>query len=312
VAALAATIARRVERLLARRGLREGDGGGEASDPWADDEPVRAGLSAAAVSGVAALGPCRRTAIRRWGDTIDLPEALAPGPWRARHDRFDFPWAWGSTPTPSCSSASLVARAAGALHAGVVVRVGARERLERLCRYALRPPVGQDRVQSIQDGTVVLELPRRWTDGTTHLIFEPVELLESLAALVPRPRVNLVLYDGVLAPRAAWRRVVVPATQGTAKDDASSPGMSAMGVGPGHADSAPNRTCAELMQRSFHLRHGYGGLARRSGSRSRPGRTARAAVNSKGTHVGSHRVPIHPLWRTDPKGHDGRSALRRT
>ena len=31
-----------------------------------------------------------------------------------------------------------------------------------------------------------------------------------LAVLVPRPRVNLVLYHGVLAPRAAWRREVVP------------------------------------------------------------------------------------------------------
>jgi hypothetical protein len=36
----------------------------------------------------------------------------------------------------------------------------------------------------------VLELRRRWRDGTTHIIFEPVELLERLAALVPRPRVK--------------------------------------------------------------------------------------------------------------------------
>lgn len=28
--------------------------------------------------------------------------------------------------------------------------------------------------------------------------------------LVPRPHVNLVLYHGVLAPRAAWRRAIVP------------------------------------------------------------------------------------------------------
>ena len=28
--------------------------------------------------------------------------------------------------------------------------------------------------------------------------------------LVPRPRVNLLLYYGVLAPRAAWRAEVVP------------------------------------------------------------------------------------------------------
>jgi hypothetical protein len=44
-----------------------------------------------------------------------------------------------------------------------------------------------------------------WSDGTTHPLFEPVELLEKLAALIPRPRINLVLYHGVLAPHASWR-----------------------------------------------------------------------------------------------------------
>ena len=83
-----------------------------------------------------------------------------------------------------------------------VVPGKARARLERLCRYALRPAVGQDRLQAMPDGTIVLELRRRWRDGTTHVIVEPVELLERLAALVSRPRVNLVLYHGVFAPRA--------------------------------------------------------------------------------------------------------------
>ena len=32
--------------------------------------------------------------------------------------------------------------------------------------------------------------------------FEPVEFLEKLAALTPRPEINLTLYHGVLAPRA--------------------------------------------------------------------------------------------------------------
>src|SRR5207249_8260561 len=37
------------------------------------------------------------------------------------------------------------------------------------------------------------------------VLFTPVELLEKLAALTPRPRVNLVLYHGILAPRARAR-----------------------------------------------------------------------------------------------------------
>ena len=71
-----------------------------------------------------------------------------------------------------------------------------------MCRYALRPPVAHDRIGLTREGQVLLELRQRWADGTTHLIFEPIELLERLAALTPRPRINLVLYYGVLGARA--------------------------------------------------------------------------------------------------------------
>ena len=54
-----------------------------------------------------------------------------------------------------------------------------------------------------------LELKRPWSDGTTPLLFEPLEFLEKLAALTPRPEINLVLYHGVLAPHARWRAEVV-------------------------------------------------------------------------------------------------------
>lgn len=36
-----------------------------------------------------------------------------------------------------------------------------------------------------------------------------MELIEKLAALTPRPRINLILYHGVLAPHARWRARVV-------------------------------------------------------------------------------------------------------
>jgi hypothetical protein len=91
-----------------------------------------------------------------------------------------------------------------------VTRAGQRDRLERLCRYALRPPLAQDRLHVSAEGTIWLTLRHRWADGTTHLRFDPLELLERLAVLTPRPRVNLILYYGVLAPRAAWRAALVP------------------------------------------------------------------------------------------------------
>jgi hypothetical protein len=76
-----------------------------------------------------------------------------------------------------------------------------RVRLERLCRYGLRPPVAADRLHLTADGHVVLDLRHRWVDGTSRLVFEPVELLQRLAALTPRARINLLLYYGVLGAR---------------------------------------------------------------------------------------------------------------
>jgi hypothetical protein len=90
-----------------------------------------------------------------------------------------------------------------------VVPAGQRERLERVCRYALRPPVTPERLAVTAEGQVRLTLRHPWADGTMHLVFDPVEFLGRLAVLVPRPRVNLILYYGVLGARAAWRPEVV-------------------------------------------------------------------------------------------------------
>ena len=49
-------------------------------------------------------------------------------------------------------------------------------------------------------GGVAVKLKAAWRDGTTRLVFEPLEFLAKLAALTPRPEINLLLYHGVLAP----------------------------------------------------------------------------------------------------------------
>ena len=56
-------------------------------------------------------------------------------------------------------------------------------------------------------------LKRRWRDGTAQVIYEPLEFMEKLAALVPPPRFNLVRYSGVLAPSSGLRRRIIPARQ---------------------------------------------------------------------------------------------------
>jgi len=75
-----------------------------------------------------------------------------------------------------------------------------------VARYFLRPPLAQDRVQLRADGRVLVKLKTVWRDRTSHLLFAPIELLEKLAAITPRPAINWVLYHGVLAPHARWRR----------------------------------------------------------------------------------------------------------
>jgi len=121
------------------------------------------------------MGPRAGARVRRCGDPAEDVAPTTLGPCHARVDGFD-------------------------LHAGLVVRAGHRDRLERVCRYALRPPLAQERLHRTRDGEIWLTLRHRWADGTTHLRFDPLELLERLAVLTPRPRVNLVLYYGVLAP----------------------------------------------------------------------------------------------------------------
>ena len=94
-------------------------------------------------------------------------------------------------------------------------------------------------MQRAADGNVILELRHRWADGTTHLRFDPIELLEQLAALTPRPRINLVLYYGIPGSHAAWRRRVrAPA------GERSSNGS----VVPGVAAGSPRLYCVRRMR----------------------------------------------------------------
>jgi hypothetical protein len=75
-------------------------------------------------------------------------------------------------------------------------------RLELLCRYAGPPPLATERLSLLPAGRLLYRLKRRWRDGTTHMIFEPLEPVEKLAALVPPPRFNLVRY--YVAQRFMW------------------------------------------------------------------------------------------------------------
>ncbi|MBN2714830.1 MAG: transposase [Deltaproteobacteria bacterium] len=87
---------------------------------------------------------------------------------------------------------------------------GNKQGLENLCNYVARPPLATGSLQRISDDEYSFKLKTPWSDGTTHLILSPLEIIEKLAVLVPPPRQNLVRYHGVLAPNAKLRSQVVP------------------------------------------------------------------------------------------------------
>ena len=79
---------------------------------------------------------------------------------------------------------SQVAQESGfSLHAGVVAQHWERKKLERLCRYITRPAISEKRLSITPAGNVRYQLKTPYRDGTTHVVFEPMDFLARLAAL---------------------------------------------------------------------------------------------------------------------------------
>ncbi len=56
----------------------------------------------------------------------------------------------------------------------------------------------------------MLQLKSAYRDGTTHIVMSPLEFMQRMAALVPRPHLHLSRFHGVLAPNAGLRVAIVP------------------------------------------------------------------------------------------------------
>ena len=108
---------------------------------------------------------------------------------------------------------------------------------------ASRPAIANERLKRNRAGQVVLELKSAFKDGTTHIVMSPLEFMQRLAALVPRPRLHLIRFHGVLAPNAKLRREIVP-----------SPSEQATAPACDHAQGAPARqSWARLLKRVFDI-----------------------------------------------------------
>jgi Putative transposase len=234
VAEVVTAVHARILRVLRRLGLEEPD---QDSDELAQESPVLAACYAGSVSRRVALGPNAGKGVVKLGADRNAPWVELERARHAHYEGFD-------------------------LHADVSLRADDRQGLEQVLRYGARPAVASDRLRLTEDGRVALTLKRRYHDGTTHLIFEPLTFIERLAALVPKPNKNLVIYSGVLAPNAKLRSKVVaygvavePSSQPDATEgvERAAPADAPDAVGSTAKRSRPNYAWAELMRRAFGL-----------------------------------------------------------
>ena len=134
------------------------------------------------------------------------------------------------------------------LHAAVSIGPRDREGLERLCRYLCRPALAKSRLERRADGQVVLRMKRAWSDGTSAMVFSPAEFVARLAALVPPPQKNAVIYHGVLGGNARLRSRVVPKSDPEAESDS---GSAALVAEVGRPHRRRRRTWSWLLMRVF-------------------------------------------------------------
>jgi Putative transposase/Transposase zinc-binding domain len=193
-----------VQTLLRRRGRLPEEP--SPSDPLAEQMPLLAAYAAASIQDRVAAGPRAGHPVRRLRSAAAVVDGAKPR--CARLEGFS-------------------------LHANVALPAHAREQLEHLCRYLLRPPLALERLTESSGGQLLYELlhPRR--DGATHLVLDPLELIEKLSVLIPAPRFHLLRFHALLASHAARRSSPASASRSTrAPGPSRSASTAARATGP--------------------------------------------------------------------------------
>jgi len=212
----------RLVNFLLRRGVIEGRQ--ELillNDDFTEREPALAQLAAAAVAGLLPAGPDRRQR---------QPIAL--------HGQ----------PGVDITGPLSVTEMGFSLHAATTASAEDARGREALVRYALRPPIAQERLHILPNDLVRIELKRPFSDGTVAIDLDPLSLLCRLAASVPPPACHLVHYAGTLGAASKLRPLVVPAPPPKAVADSTH----------SHREHPPThrsryRPWAELLKRTFQI-----------------------------------------------------------
>ena len=95
------------------------------------------------------------------------------------------------------------------------------------------------------NGKVRYELKTAYRDGTTHILFEPLDFVARLASLVPKPRVNLTRFHGVFAPNNKYRSLI------TLKKKVKK--VDAKNLGATEAERRSKMTWAQRLKRVFDI-----------------------------------------------------------
>ena len=133
--------------------------------------------------------------------------------------------------------------------------------LESLCRYGLRAPFSQRRIERHSDGRIIYRLRRPWphAGGTSTLLLDPLDFLRRLAALVPAPYAHMIRYHGVFANRSRDRNLLPAPPRGdegqepsgeTGAERASGLDAAAQGQAPTHRRRL---AWAQLPRRVLHV-----------------------------------------------------------
>ena len=94
---------------------------------------------------------------------------------------------------------------------------------------------------------VVLTLKTPYRDGTTHIVMSPLEFMQRLAALIPRPRLHLIRFHGVLAPNARLRPEIIPTVPVNAHTPSADPAEAPPAAAPARL------SWARLLKRVFDI-----------------------------------------------------------
>ena len=189
-------ICERVARFLERRGILERDEGNSYLTLDGLEEDPLQDIHSHSVTYRVAIGPQK-------GRKVFTLQTIPP------------------QPEPSLENARVAKLNGFSLHAGVAAHAHQRKKVERLCRYIARPAIAEKRLSLTSTGKVRYELKTPFRNGTTHVIFEPLDFIARLAALVPKPRFNLTRFHGVFAPNSKHRALITPAGRGKGRKKTS-------------------------------------------------------------------------------------------